>query len=213
MWLYMVLMVLTGVSYNMQKYSFAYAFGYHSADPSHTGPFFQIASEFPLLPLYYPILSSVAVLLPQSTVGLFTGIITDKVRNRVRLFGLGCIFWSSTTLIAGNTDNFYVFALMRFLFGVGVSVANAPALSLIRDYFPPDYRSTANSMYTFTLYLGISLASLSLLVIDKVGWRNDYTLYGCFGIIVASLLMTILEEPERGRYDKKKSLTEVSDDS
>lgn len=143
-------------------------------------------------------------MLPQTTVGLFTGILTDKV-NRVKLFGLGCIFWSSTTLIAGQTENFLVFSVMRILFGVGVSVANAPALSLVRDYFPPEWRSTANSINNFSLYIGFSLASLSILVIDNFGWRGDYNLYGWFGVIVGITLMAVLEEPQRGQYDKNLS--------
>ena len=129
------------------------------------------------------------------------GIITDNT-NRVRLLGVAGILWSSTTLISGEVDNFYVFIGMRVLFGMFSAAANPPAFSLIRDFFPPNYRSTANSVYAFSHYGGVCLASLSILFIKKYGWREDYDLTGVFGILFGILCLTVIKEPERGRFDK-----------
>lgn len=119
------------------------------------------------------------------------GLITDNT-NRVRLLGIACILWSTTTLVSGEVDNFSVFVGMRVLLGVFSAAANPPAFSLIRDYFPPNYRSTANSVYAFSLYGGVCLASLSILFIKQFGWREDYDLIGAFGILFGILCLTFL---------------------
>jgi sugar phosphate permease len=64
------------------------------------------------------------------------GSITDNT-NRVRLLGISCILWSLSGYIGGAVDSFGVFCLMRIFLGVFQSGCNPPALSLIRDYFPP----------------------------------------------------------------------------
>ena len=130
------------------------------------------------------------------------GVITDNT-NRVKLLGIAGILWSTTTLVAGEGDNFTVFVTMRVLLGVFSAAANPPAYSLIRDYFPPNYRSTANSVYAFSQYGGVGLASLSILFIKRFGWREDYDLTGVFGIAFGILCLTLLKEPERGQFDKE----------
>ena len=52
------------------------------------------------------------------------------------------------------------------------------------------------------VYGGVSLASLSILFIKKFGWREDYDLTGVFGILFGILCLTVIKEPERGRFDK-----------
>mmetsp|Transcript_10493 Transcript_10493/g.17596 ORF Transcript_10493/g.17596 Transcript_10493/m.17596 type:complete len:208 (-) Transcript_10493:839-1462(-) len=153
--------------------------------------------------IYYPLLSGIAVLLPQATFGVYAGVLSDNV-SRVRMLGLATITWSTTTLIAGEIDNFMVFTVMRILFGFAVACINAPAFSLIRDYFPKDYRTTANSINSLNFYLGYCFSSLSLVFINLFGWRLDYDITGVIGILIGILLLTFLEEPERGRFDKPK---------
>mmetsp|Transcript_7828 Transcript_7828/g.13124 ORF Transcript_7828/g.13124 Transcript_7828/m.13124 type:complete len:266 (+) Transcript_7828:444-1241(+) len=213
-WLYLAIIALTGISYNSQKYSLPYAFGYHSDDPLQmNNPFFQISVEYPELATYYPLLSGFAVLLPQAFVGIYTGVLTDKV-NRVRLLAAATILWSSSTLLAGEIDNFWVFSGMRVLFGVAVSCANAPGLSLIRDYFSKDYRTFANSINSFSMYGGYFFSSLSIVFINLFGWRNDYDLTGFLGIILGIVTLLVLQEPERGRFDSpKQKLTKLEENA
>ena len=80
-------------------------------------PKYEITAAYSDLTAYYPILSGLAVLLPQVAFGIPMGTVADKV-NRVTLLGTGCVLWSSTTLIAGEVDAFWVFAGARVLLGV-----------------------------------------------------------------------------------------------
>ena len=125
------------------------------------------------------------------------GVLTDNY-TRTTIIGLACLLWSGTTLVQGEVDDFYTFAAMRVLFGVFVSAANAPAYSIIRDMFPPNYRSRANSFLSFASYLGGCLSSLSILFIQKFGWREDYDITGLIGIILGIACLFYIAEPKRG---------------
>ena len=109
--------------------------------------------------------------------------------------------WSTTTLISGEVESFEVFVLMRLLLGVFSAAANPPALGLIRDYFPKEYRGTANAVFGSNVYIGACVSSLSFLLIEKFGWRQDYDITGAIGIFLGVLVLTQLQEPERGKYD------------
>lgn len=87
---------------------------------------------------------------------------------------------------------------MRLLFGIFTAGAFPPAVGLLRDFFPPSLRSTANVVQSSSLYVGACLASLSVLLIEKVGWQEDYQIFGAFGVISGVALLTFVKEPERG---------------
>ena len=91
---------------------------------------------------------------------------------------------------------------MRVLFGVFSAACNPPALGLIRDYFPPNSRTLANSFFLTSDYLGCCFSSLSIILIKNFGWREDYEITGIFGILIGLAVLFYLKEPERGRFEK-----------
>ena len=112
--------------------------------------------------------------------------------------GFACLGWSACTFLSGEIDNFWAFVGLRVAFGVFTSSCNPPALSLLRDYFPKNFRSTANAVFLFGVYVGGSLSSLSVLFIKHFGWRTDFEITGFVGIAAAIILIAFLEDPERG---------------
>ena len=84
--------------------------------------------------------------------------------------------------------------------GVVMSVCNPLAYSLIRDYFPPSKRSTANSLYSSGIYVGNALASLNIIMIQAYGWRDSFMFVGIFGGIVALFGILILTEPSKDKF-------------
>jgi MFS family permease len=103
-----------------------------------------------------------------------------------------------STFASGEIENFGVFVALRVAFGIFTSSCNPPALSLLRDYFPKNYRSTVNSVFLFGVYLGGCLSSLSVLFIKEYGWRADYEITGLVGLVSAIIILLFLEEPKRG---------------
>jgi MFS family permease len=91
---------------------------------------------------------------------------------------------------------------MRVLLGVFTAACNPPALGLIRDYFPPNSRTLANSVFLASDYLGCCFSSLSIILIENYGWREDYEITGLFGIIFGAVALFYLKEPVRGNFEK-----------
>ena len=81
------------------------------------------------------------------------------------------------------------------------SACNPASYSLIADYFPPNYRSTANAIETAGSYVGGGMASLSILLIKAYGWRAMYKIIGIAGIITGIASMVLIKEPGRGVFD------------
>jgi MFS family permease len=98
-------------------------------------------------------------------------VISDSAKSRKCFLGIFSILWSLTTFMSSFATSFYVFAILRALLGVFESACNPLIFSLIKDYFPPSHRSTANAILTSSIYLGTTISSLSIILIDSYGWR------------------------------------------
>ena len=95
-----------------------------------------------------------------------------------------------------------IFCALRFLLGAVQSAFIPTSYSLIADYFPPEYRSRANAVSISGSYLGSALASLTVLLISKWGWRAMYKIVGIAGIILGILFMILVKEPKKGVFDQ-----------
>ena len=124
------------------------------------------------------------------------GLLTDRF-NRKWLLVFFSIIWSSATFATGYFESFSVLVAMRFLLGVAESVCNPAAYSLIRDYFPPSHRSTANAIYSSGIYVGSAISSISIIAINAFGWRGSFMFTGLIGIVFGVLAALILREPKR----------------
>jgi len=125
------------------------------------------------MPIYYGLISSFLFSSSYSTLGVWAGVLSEKL-NRKWLLGISCILWSATTLGAGAVDSFFFFCAMRFMLGGFESSCNPASYSIIADYFPPAYRSTANAIETSGSYVGGGLASVGVVLIKLYGWRVMY---------------------------------------
>lgn len=166
---------------------------------------YEITTNYPDLVRDYKYLGGVPLLLPNVLFDLFVGKLSDNV-NRVLLIGFCCIVYSGSTLVAGSIDDYSTFALMRITLGLFSVAAYAPAVSLIRDYFPPNLRSRAVAIFLASDFIGCSLASLTILAIENFGWRADYQAVGAFGVISGLAMVTLVQTPERGKFDKPKQI-------
>jgi MFS family permease len=78
-----------------------------------------------------------------------------------------------------------------------------PAYSLIVDYFPPEVRTTANAVYAFGIYVGTGLSSINIIMISRLGWRWAYAITGMIGIAIGLLVLLIVKDPIRGRFEPR----------
>jgi MFS family permease len=92
---------------------------------------------------------------------------------------------------------------MRAVLGIVGSPLLPCTYSLIQDYFPPSYRSTANSIESAGTYFGTGIVSISVILIQHYGWRVMYQYLGFAAITMGLLFLVLIREPPRGVYEKK----------
>lgn len=131
---------------------------------------------------------------------LFAGTFADRF-NRVLLLGIFGILWSLTSIGTAFIEVFWQMLALRVLLGIFEAFQNPVAYGLIVDFFPQEKRTTANAFYSFGVYIGAALSSISILLVGWIGWRESYFFVGIFGITIALLTFFLVKEPLRGRYE------------
>ena len=99
--------------------------------------------------------------------------------------------------------NFTQLLFARIGVGIGEAGGSPPAHSIISDYFPPEKRATALSIYSTGIYIGILLGYIVGGVIAKYyGWRMAFYALGIPGVLFAVLVYFTVKEPEKGIGDR-----------
>jgi len=132
---------------------------------------------------------------------------------RKSLISAGLFFWSFMTAMSGTARSFGSLAVFRFGVGVGEASATPAAFSLLSDYFSPNVRATALSIYSSGIYIGAGIGTfLGGMIVD--GWNGAYPdiataplgikawqvaflVVGLPGLFLAFWVRT-LKEPKRG---------------
>jgi len=104
-----------------------------------------MSTHFPQLKIWYGLLAGVIYTIPYAGFGLIAGKLSDGADRRLWL-GVVVLLASLTMGASYFTGSFAVLAVMRIIHGCLNSASNPLSFSLIADYFPPDKRSTANSI-------------------------------------------------------------------
>lgn len=156
--------------------------------------------------------------------GIPLGRLADRSSRRA-IIGVGIAAWSAMTVLCGLARTYDQLLLARFGVAIGEAALAAPALSIISDYFAPNRRATALSVYALGIYLGAGLANLvggallsrldggTTIVWPIIGairsWQSVFVIVGLPGLVVA-LLMATVREPlrrETGQTDGAGAFT------
>lgn len=125
----------------------------------------------------------------------------DK-NNRKNVVSISLVVWSAMTAFSGMAQNFVQLLLARVGVGVGEAGGSPPAHSIISDYFEPEKRATALSIYSTGVYIGIFLGFLiGGIIAENYGWRMALYALGIPGILYAVLVWFTIKEPIKGRMD------------
>ena len=140
--------------------------------------------------------------------------------NRRILIICGVAVWSVMTCSCGVATAYWPLFLSRVGVGAGEGALNPPALSLIKDYFPPHRIGRALGLYSAGVSAGAGLAYLlggtlygylkrtGVQSFPLVGalepWQQMFFIVGLPGLVVA-LWLTTIREPVR-----RESLGEVA---
>ena len=145
--------------------------------------------------------------------GIPLGRLADTGSRRV-IISVGVAVWSVMTAGCGLAKTFWQLAFMRMGVGVGEASLSPSAYSLISDYFPPQRRSTAMSVYSMGIYIGAGMAFiLGGFVVKLVSgqentdlpwigqvrsWQLVFFIVGLPGLLVSLLLLTVREPVRKG---------------
>ncbi|MFM7396593.1 MAG: spinster family MFS transporter [Gammaproteobacteria bacterium] len=133
--------------------------------------------------------------------------------NRRWLVFWGITFWSLMTAACGFSTSYAALFLARVGVGAGESALNPSALSLLKDYFPPEKIGRAIGLYTAGVSSGSGLAfifggavypqlkEIGPVELPLLGWHEPWQLMfiyvGLPGLLVALLVLTIREPVRR----------------
>ena len=110
------------------------------------------------------------------------------------------------TAISGFVTSYWQLLLARIGVGVGEAGGSPPSHSIISDYFPPQRRATALSVYCTGIYIGVLLGYMLGGWLDQsFGWRVAFLALGIPGILYALLLLFTVKEPPKGHSDPAES--------
>lgn len=138
-----------------------------------------------------------------SIMNLCSGSLADKM-SRKNLMSVAAICASLTSVGTAYTHTFKMVCFYRALLGFFVAFCAATiAYSLITDFFPPERRTVANSIYSFSIFVAGALSSLTVLIISSIGWRGAYVLVATLGILAGVLSFFVIKEPKKGRFEVK----------
>ena len=135
------------------------------------------------------------------TLGIPIARFADKT-NRKNTVAASLGLWSIMTAFSGLARNFIQLFFARIGVGVGEAGGSPPAHAMISDYFPPQKRSTALSIYSTGIYFGILIGFLMGGYLNQhLGWRTAFFVVGIPGIILSILFYVSVKEPRRGATD------------
>lgn len=123
---------------------------------------------------------------------------SDKYSRRL-IIAIGLAVWSVLTALQGVAKTFTLLAAARIGVGIGEASTAPAAHSLISDYFPPERRATAISLFTTGGHIGLMLGLAGGgLLYESLGWRMTLIAVGVPGVFLAMLVALTVKEPDRG---------------
>jgi MFS family permease len=132
-----------------------------------------------------------------STLAIPLALLADRTsRTWVITVSLGV--WSGFTALCGFAQNFTQMFLFRLGVGVGEAGGVAPSYALIGDYFPPERRARALSIYSLGIPLGAAAGvMLGGYIAANIEWRTAFLVVGLAGLAIAPLFRLLVKDAPR----------------
>jgi len=161
----------------------------------------QIKADIGVSDTYMGFLTGFAFALFYTTAGIPIARLADRSSRR-SIIAVGLVVWSGMTAASGMVRSFTELAMARIGVGIGEAAGSPPAHSLLSDYFPPERRATALSIYATGIYVGVMFAFIGGgWLSQQFGWRTVYLCIGLAGLPLALLVRFTIRELPRGYSD------------
>jgi predicted MFS family arabinose efflux permease len=132
--------------------------------------------------------------------------------NRITIVTLALVIWSGMTALTAFARSFTTLMVARIGVGIGEAGCSPPIHSLISDYFPPERRATALSIYSLGIPIGAAIGTLAGGWIGEYyGWRTAFLVVGVPGLLIAILVKLTVREVPRGHSEGVSVPTEQTE--
>ena len=96
----------------------------------------------------------------------------------------------------------------RMAVGIGEAGGVPPSYAIVTDYFPPGRRATALGIFNLGPPIGQALGvAFGASIAAAYSWRLAFVILGGVGVLTALLVVLLVREPRRGRFDDAKTST------
>ena len=148
---------------------------------------------------------------------IFGGIPTSKLGRKKTLIIIGVLYFISA-LGSALVDGPYIFAVFRFIGGLGVGASTIAAPAYVSEIAPHKDRGRLVALYQFNIVLGILIAFLSNYLLRETGdepWRWMLGVEAIPALIYTAFVFIIPESPRwlisKGRLeDARKTLKYIN---
>ena len=130
---------------------------------------------------------------------IFGGIPTDKIGRKKTLFWIGILYTISALGSALAYDP-YVFAMFRFLGGIGVGASTIAAPAYISEIAPAKDRGKLVGLYQFNIVFGILIAFFSNYWLNGIGENDWRWMMGVEAIPAIIYTLFVLSVPKSPRW-------------
>ena len=140
------------------------------------------------------LLGGFAFALLYSTLAIpFARLADHNSRSWVIAISLG--LWSLFTAATGFAQSFWHIFLARLGVGIGEAGGVAPSHALVTEYFPPEKRAFALSVYSLGIPLGSAIGVLEGgYIAAHVDWRAAFFVVGLAGVLLVPLFKLLVRD-------------------
>jgi MFS family permease len=157
----------------------------------------RIKHEFGLADWQLGFLGGTSFAVFYSLLGIPIARLADRY-NRVNIIVVCMALWSAMTAFCGFAGSFAFLVAGRLGVGVGEAGCTPPSHSIISNYFPPEHRAWALSIYSAGMTLGAMTAALGGgWIAQAYGWRMTFLVLGVTGIVLVGIVKLVVREPLR----------------
>jgi len=112
------------------------------------------------------------------------------IYGRKKIFSIGVITYTLSSLLAAFSFSIKMLIFMRVLQGFGSAMFVTTGMAILISIFPPSRRGRAIGIYVSAVYIGLSVGPFAGGFITRyLGWRSNFAVVVPFG--AASIYMTI----------------------